>query len=467
MAYSNTGHPILRNVQEALLNRDPTTNELVGELAISWELVDPATWRFKLREGVTFHNGEPFNAEVAAFGINYTWSPENAFGIYQFVGPDMTATAVDEYTVDVTTEEPDPILPARLYFSPIPSMRQIQEDPESLPIHPIGTGPYRFAEWQKGQQIRIEANPDWWGNSAADARGAVTIAEGEFVFREESGVRAAMVQTGEAQIGRYLTPEECATVPVCLSVLSIETLFLRLDTMHPAMADTRVRNAIAFAVDRQSVVDDLLGGGVPAGQLVGPSALGYDPNLPPYPYDLDAAKQLVEDARAEGVAVDAPISVVTRVGDFARSAEFGEYLAGQLRVIGLNARSEVVEQAQFDEQAYGVPRDEVPADRGWLVASAHSNEFMDLSQTAAAYYRCDGGASTYCDPALDEAIAAAVPLTGDERPEALRKVASIMYEDYGVIPVIHLEFNFGLSDDLDWKPRLDDFILLKEMSFRS
>ncbi len=120
-AYSTDGHPILRNVQEALLNRDPKTNELVGELATSWEQTDERTWRFKLREGVTFHNGDPFNAEVAAFGINYTWSPENEFEIYQFIGPDITATAVDEYTVDVATVEPDPILPSRLYFSPIPN----------------------------------------------------------------------------------------------------------------------------------------------------------------------------------------------------------------------------------------------------------------------------------------------------------------------------------------------------------
>ena len=106
---------------------DPATNELVGELATAWEQTDDRTWRFTLRQGVTFHNGDPFNAEVAAFGINYTWSPENEFEIYQFIGPDMTATAVDDFSVDVQTVEPDPILPARLYFSPIPNMIQVQE----------------------------------------------------------------------------------------------------------------------------------------------------------------------------------------------------------------------------------------------------------------------------------------------------------------------------------------------------
>src|SRR5680860_986113 len=158
-SYSTDGHPVLRNVQEALLNRDPVTNELVGELATSWEQTDDVTWRFHLREGVTFHNGEAFNAEVAAFGINYTWSPENNFQIYQYVGPDMNATAIDEYTVDVVTEAPDPILPSRLYFSPLPSMQQVTEAPETLPDNPIGTGPYIFQEWNRGQYMRAVANP--------------------------------------------------------------------------------------------------------------------------------------------------------------------------------------------------------------------------------------------------------------------------------------------------------------------
>lgn len=466
-AYSGDGHPVLRNVQEALLNRDPVTNELIGELATSWEQTDERTWRFALREGVTFHDGSPFNAEVAAFGINYTWSPENHFEIYQFVGPDMTAKAVDEYTLDVTTEEPDPILPARLYFSPIPSMQQVQERPDSLAAEPIGTGPYRFVAWNRGQNIQLTANPDWWGIDSPDAHGDVTIQDVEFVFRPEPNVRAAMVSTGEAQIARFLSPEDCATTPVCLSVSSIETVFMRPDTMHPAMQDERVRHAIAIAVDRQAIADELLGGGIPAAQLVGPSATGHDPDLQPYPYDLDQAKQLVEEARTAGVDVAAPIKVITRQGNFLRSDELGEYIATQLREIGLDAQSEVVEPAQFNEQAYEIPRAEVPADRGWLLVSPHSNEMMDLSATAQSYYRCDGTASTYCDPSLDEALEAALPLTGDERAKALQGVTHILYDKYGLIPIVHLELNYGAAREIDWQPRLDAFMLVKEMAFRS
>lgn len=461
-SYSTDGHPVLRNVQEALLNRDPVTNELVGELATSWEQTDDVTWRFHLREGVTFHNGEAFNAEVAAFGINYTWSPENNFQIYQYIGPDMNATAVDEYTLDIVTDTPDPILPSRLYFSPLPSMRQVQEDPDSLPVNPIGTGPYIFSEWNRGQYIRMEANPDWWGHTAEDAHGAVTIQEADFVFRGESAVRAAMVTAGEAQFARFLAPEDCATTPQCETASSVETIFLRLDTMHPAMSDIRIREAIGLAVDKQAIADQLFGGGEPASQLVGPSATGYNPDLEPYPYDMERAAQLVEEAAADGVDITAPITVATRQGIYLRNDEFAEYVSNQLNEIGLSAHSEVIEIAQYNEQ-FDVNYADVPEDRGWIATNPHGNEIMDVSSTAQAYYSCDGGSSTYCDPALDEALEAAIPLTGEERVEALQEVTRMYYEDYGSIPVIHMPLNYGLAEGVVWQPRLDGFILLKEM----
>ena len=150
-AYSTDGHPILRNVQEALLNRDPVTNELVGELATAWEQTDDRTWRFTLRQGVTFHNGDPFNAEVAAYGTNYTWSPENEFEIYQFIGPDITATAVDEYTLDVSDGRagPDPAV------APL-----LRADPEHDPgARPAGY-PHHRADRHRAVLIRrVEPGP--------------------------------------------------------------------------------------------------------------------------------------------------------------------------------------------------------------------------------------------------------------------------------------------------------------------
>jgi peptide/nickel transport system substrate-binding protein len=464
-AYSLDGHPVLRNIFEALLNRDPATNELIGELATAWDWTDDRTLRFTLREGVTFHDGSPFNAQVAADGLNYTWSAENAFDIIQFMGPQISATVVDEVTIDVSTEEPDPILPARLYFSPLPNMAQVEERPDSLPNEPIGTGPYQLVEWVRGDHINLTAYPEWWGNADPEAAfGQQSIKEVQYVWRPESTVRAAQVTAGEAQIARFLAPEDCETTPVCLEAPSVETIFLRLDTMHPVMGDIRIREAIGLAVDRESLAEQIFGGGDVATQLVGPSAVGYNEELEALPYDMDRAKQLVQEAAADGVPVDMEITVAVRQGAYPRNEELGEYVANQLNEIGLNAKTEVIEHAAYQEQ-YVMPYDEVPTDRGWIGTLGHGNEMMDVSQTFSGYYRCDGGVSTFCDPEIDTMTAESAVITGEERDAALAATTAAFMERIPVIPIVHLPFFYGVAADLSWKPRLDAFMLVKEMSY--
>ena len=464
-AYSLDGHPVLRNIFEALLNRDPATNELVGELATAWEWTDDRTLRFTLREGVTFHDGSPFNAQIAADGLNFTWSSDNAFDIIQFMGPQISAAVVDEMTIDVSTEEPDPILPARLYFSPLPNMKQVQERPDSLPNEPNGTGPYQLVEWVRGDHISLTAYPEWWGNGDPEAAfGQQSIKDVQFVWRPESTVRAAQVTAGEAQIARFLAPEDCETTPVCLEAPSVETIFLRLDTMHPVMGDIRIREAIGLAVDRESLAEQIFGGGDVATQLVGPSAVGYNEELKALPYDLDRAKQLVQEAAGDGVPVDMEITVAVRQGAYPRNEELGEYVANQLNEIGLNAKTEVIEHAAYQEQ-YVMPYDEIPTDRGWIGTLGHGNEMMDVSQTFSGYYRCDGGVSTFCEPEIDKMTAEAAVITGDERDAALAEATAAFMERIPVIPIVHLPFFYGVAADLNWKPRLDAFMLVKEMSY--
>ncbi|MCC6314368.1 MAG: hypothetical protein IT337_10185 [Thermomicrobiales bacterium] len=464
-SFSIYGHPILRNIMEALTNRDPATNELVGELATSWERTDDLTWRFTLRPGVTFHNGEPLTAEVAAYGLNYTWDPANGFEILAILGPELTAEAVDDLTLDVKTAEPDPILPTRLYFSPLPSMKQLTEDPESAVDNPIGTGPYKFVEWTRGQDVKITANPDWWGDEAEDAGGAVTIQDGTFVFRTESAVRAAQIVANEAQATHNLAPEDCAVVPVCTSVPSIETLILRMDTMNEAMKDIRVRQAIAQAVDVKAAVEAVLPGSTAATQIYGPSALGYNDALQPYPYDLEAAKALIQEAAADGVPVDAPITLVT-TSSTARGAELVQYVANQLQQIGLNASSKVIESAEFRPQVYGLGQDKVPADRGWIVLLQHGNELMDASASIDRYYSCNPDSdSTFCNPDIEKQIEAARLLTGEERDKAYQELGALIQQQYAIIPVAHLVINYGMVANLNWEPRMDAFMLLKEMSY--
>jgi peptide/nickel transport system substrate-binding protein len=461
-AYSNDGHPILRNVGEALLNRDPESSDLVPELATEWTQIDDLNWQFTLREGVTFHDGTEFNAQAAADALNYVLDPENAFPMRTFLGPNVTFSAADEFTLNATTETPDPILPTRLYFVTIPSPTQIEEDPEAYETNPIGTGPYKFVSWERGQNIVLEANPDWWGlEDTADAHGEQNVTQATYVFRTETAVRAAMVPQ-EADMANRITLEECESAPKCESTPTVEMVILRLDTPNPLLADVRIREAIALAFDKDVVMNELGGGGELFGQIVGPAATGYA-GLDPFPYDPERAKELVAEAKADGVDTSLPLQINAREGYILRANEQIQYIADQLKAIGLeNVTSGMYETAAFEEQ-WTIGYDNIPAERGLIGLQQHGNELMDFSGSIAGYYSCTGQTSAYCDPQLEAMLPEANAATGEDRQAKLAAVAEYVYETVPVVPIGAPSFNFGLAERLDWKPRMDGFILLKEM----
>lgn len=465
-AYSNDGFPILRNVGEGLLNRDPVTNELVGELAVSWEQVDPNNWQFTLREGVSFHDGTPFNAQNAADGLNYVLSEENAFPMRSFLGSQTNATAVSEYVLNVATVDPDPILDLRLYFVTIPSYPAIEADLAGYETNPVGTGPYKLEEWNRGTSITLVPNEDWWGNSAGmDAKGAQAVSKATFLFRSEPTVRAAMVASGEADFARWITPEDAAAADGYTSVggPTVETAILRLDNPHIAMSDVRVREAVALSFDKQAVMD-ILGGGELVSAQVAPTTLGYNDSLEPYAYDLERAKALVAEAAADGVDVTAEIVVAAREGFIPRAGEITTLIADGINAAGLNATTSVLETAPAEEQ-WTLGYDNIPEDRGWAGFWFHGNELFDYS-ASGGYYTCGGSVSAYCNENVEALYKAALQLSGDERDLALQEIAAFLHEDVALVPVGQPSFFFGLGDRIDWAPRADGFILLKEIGLK-
>jgi peptide/nickel transport system substrate-binding protein len=465
-AYNSYGYPIIRNVAEGLVNRN-AKNELVGELATKWEATNATTWRFTLRPNVKFHDGTPFNAEAAAVSLNWTWGKEQNFRIRTFIGPEFKATAVNDLTLDIVTESPDPILPERLYFAPINSLKQSKEMPDEVLLKPIGTGPYTFVEWVKGQHVKLTANPDWWGNGSADAQGAASIKDVTFVFRGEREVRAAMTKAGEADIARWITGEQCKTTPNCQPTPTLETIFVRMDTMNVAMKDKRVREAIALSIDKEAIINDVMGGGEVARQLVGPSATGYNKNLQPYPYDMAKAKQLIAAAKADGVPVDAPLTNYVRRAYIVGLEDATEAIAEGMVQIGLiNTKTRGVETAAHAELWGANTGAPIDPNRGMLGTHSHGNELMDYSSTVQAYYTCKARNSVVCDPALEEMQAKALPLKGAERQKAYEDIAKYINDQFYTVPIGHPNYYYGLSNKVDWKPRLDAFILVKEMKLK-
>jgi peptide/nickel transport system substrate-binding protein len=464
-AYSTYGYPVLRNVEEALINRHPKTSELVGELATRWEQANPTTWRFTLRQGVKFHDGSPFNAEVAAYVTNWTWDKANAFDMRSRLGPEFEAKAVDEYTLDVTTASPDPILPSRLYFSPLVSMKLLKESPDQYPLKAVGTGPYRFVEWVKGQHLKLEVNPDWWGHTASDAYGKATIKDVTFVARPEQDVRAAMLKTGEADFARWLLSDRCREMPQCVVGSSIETVLIRLDTNHPSLSDLRVREAIGLAIDKKSIMDTFIGGGTLARQLGQQGMLGYNPSLEPIPFDPARAKQLIAEAKAAGTPVDAKLHVMSRAGKIPRIQEIAEYVAAGLKQVGLpNIEISIPDAIKYQDTFVEKP---IPPERGMVAIHSVGTELLDYSEVVSNYYVINGKDTSYDDPQIDALQKAALPLTGAEREKAYQALAVYVAKNMNMIPICQPNFSFGLSARLQWQSRMDGFILLKEMSLKA
>ena len=408
-------------------------------------------------------DGSPWNAETAADGLNEMWDRSNNYRVRQLVGPAVTAKPVSEYVLDLVTEVPDPIMPTRVSFAPFHSPTARKARPEEVVTRPVGTGPYRFVEWVKGQHIKLEANPDWWGNTAPDAGGAATIKDVNFVFRAEREVRTAMVKRGEADWGRWVSRDQCKSAPECVGGPTVQTNFLRLDMMNPTLADKRVREAIALAVDKQTLTEEILDGGVVAAMLVPPIVLGYNPELKPYPYDPDRAKALIAEAKAAGVPVEAPLTVLVRRAAYFRIEEAGELITDELKQVGLTGiKTQVLEVAKHND-IYSAGYSNVDRERGVIALHSTGNDLRDFSQTVSNLYGCDGRNSTYCNPALDEMQKKALPLAGAEREKAYQAIGKFLYDEVVYIPIMHPAYYFAISKRLQWTPRSDGLILLKEM----
>lgn len=467
----------IRNVIETLTWVNPDTGDLEPRLATSWEQIEPQTWRFELREGITFHDGSPFNGESAAFLVNWVWDPENLFGIREAnAGLPISAEAVDEYTIDVFTEFPDPLLPARLSLSGITSMQQIQEDIESVSSTAIGTGPYRFVEWETGSHWEAEVNPDWWAldlppEERPGVFGEQLFETVRFVFRPEPSVRTAMLEAGEADLSMFLGPDECAAVDAasdtyCLAAESDTYVWFRPDFhgAHPALEDPRVREAMFSAVDWESIVVNVIEQGtLQNGQMLGEGAVGYVADLDPYPYDPEHSRQLLDEARADGVDVDGlTVHIATRLGSSPRNGEVIEAIGAFLTDVGINNTVQVEEPAVFNEWLIA------PATEARANVAVHTANFgiLDYALTLGAGYTCGSQLSVYCNPEFDDDLVAASELSGDERHQALGELVSFLRDEYVMAPVVLLDRAYGLRSDIEWVPGVDQRIEVVNMRRR-
>lgn len=428
------------NIHEGLVMHDPEMKMIPG-LAKSWERIDPTRMRFKLEQGVKFTDGEAFNADSVVASIKRLNDAKSS--LLSFIDTLDRAEKVDDYTVDVVTRGPDPILARRLTFLPIYGAKFIETKADSAADKPIGTGPYKLKEWIKGQHLVLEANPDYWGPLKP------TIKEIEFIPRKEPSVRLTALKAGEAHLIDNINPEDAATLPKeqVLSKFATECMILRPNSLKGVTADKRVRLAMSHALDRKAIAKDIMGGfaNEPNGQLYIPSTFGYDTTMKDHEYDPDKARALVKEAGATGKE----LSIVgISVNRWLKDREVQEIFTEQINQTGLKVNLKLMEQAEWLKAGRNVT--EPPMDV-WFTSAG--NDLVDPDRIIYAYGKTGGRLSLYSNPELDKLIdAERAELDEKKREEILKQIGRHIHENAAIIPIAQQHWIYGISPKLTYPP---------------
>ena len=428
---TSTGVVVRSNVTEPLIERNPQTGELEPKLATEWKATTDKEWTLKLREGVTFQDGTPFNAEAAAFTIERAVNSKLGCNVegYVFGDADLAVKAVDATTLTVTTPEPDPILPLRLSFlEVVPTSTSATEKVRE----PIGTGPYKIEKWDAGQKITLSSWDGYWGDKPA-------YAKAEYQWRSESSVRAAMITSGEADLAMGLSPDDNIG-DLGVDYPNNETVALRLDANEAPLNDIRVRQAINYAIDKDGIVNSLYQGKHQvAAQLVPAGIVGHNDALKGWPFDLDKAKSLVAEAKAGGVDTSKQISLVVRSAQFPKITELAQVLQEQLSQAGLNVKLKMLETSQhLTYQVRPFAEDEGAV----ALMTQHGNQAGDAAFTVDQYMLSTGAQSYFGTPEFDAMIKKADAASGDERKKDFEEIFA--YQNDKVVQFAHISHQTGI-----------------------
>jgi peptide/nickel transport system substrate-binding protein len=325
-------------IYETLIKQTPGTTELEPGLATDWEANEDGTsWTFNLQEGVTFHDDTPFNAEAVCANFerwfNFTDSFQNASATYYWqygfgggfakpssddvAGPEeslyKSCEVVDDLTVTLNLTRPSATILQALTLGPLSIQSptameeyganegEVNADGIFQPTgtygteHPTGTGPFKFESWVPEDKLVLVRNDDYWGEKAK---------LDQLIFRPiaDNAARLQALQTGEINGYDLVEPQDIPTIEgdenfQIPSRPAFNVGYVGFNISTPPLDDIEVRKAIAYGLDRQSVVDNFYGGrGTVATQFMPPGLEGYADDVQQYEFDPDQAKQILEDA---------------------------------------------------------------------------------------------------------------------------------------------------------------------------
>ena len=335
---------VYANIFEGLTRFGPD-GSILPALAESWEISDDGkVYTFTLRGGVKFHDGTEMEATDVKFSLDRARAPDSTNAQKALFAGIESVEALDPRTVRVTLKNPDGLFPFKMAWGD--AVIVAPESIEKAATHPIGTGPFRFVQWVKGDRVEIERNPDYWGEP-------VKLSRATFKFISDPNAAFAAMMAGDVDaFPNFPAPETLEQFKadprfrVIVGSTEGETILSTNNKAGP-LADIRVREAIAHAINRQEIIDGaMFGYGTPIGTHFAPHNPAYVDLRSLSKYDPELSKKLLKEAGQEGLRLRLMLPPPT----YARRG--GEIIASQLRNVGIETEITNLEWAQWLEQVF-------------------------------------------------------------------------------------------------------------------
>lgn len=445
---------VYRNIFDNLITRDDE-GEIVPQIATEWEQVSATEIVFTIRDDVKFHDGSDLTPEDVVFSVRRITNAD--FGSPQLsqFATIASAEVMDGNRVKLTTRAPYPALMGQLVkLSIVPQAIVEEMGDEAFNQSPVGSGPYIFDGWDRGIEVRLTRNDDYWGDV-----GSFPAA----VFRAvpDASTRVANLVSGASDLVVTMDPDLAMQLDASngvgsRSALTERVAYLAVNGAKPGLEDLRLRQAIAHAIDRDLIVEGLLGGfDMPVGQLLTPAHVGWVEGFEGVSYDPEKARELIAE-------VGEP---ATRTLSFATSPVFDQRIVQALQQmlieVGLNVEIELTDMATYLGRVQSDPAESPDMSFGrWSCACQDADGVVyPLLHSSSSWSRVN-------DADLDAVLEAA---RGELDPEArlahYRVVQEWVRDNVSQVPLYQAAIIYGAADNLEWQPTPNESLFINRMSW--
>lgn len=445
------------NIFSYLFKRDET-GKPQPELVDTIQQIDDFTWEMVLKEGITFHNGDPLTSEDVKFSLERV-ATDKSLRDHPNYKQIKEVQVIDDRKFRVITNVPDPTLVyglSRVGAGIMPKEYIEKNGMEYFLEHPIGTGPYKVVEWTRDNKVVLEPYENYFKGKIDEWEKV------EFKVIPESSTRVGDLLTGNVDIAVDIAPNEWERIEQNenTKIITGDTtrtmiLVLRLTEGTPT-ADPKLREAIDYAIDDKAIVDNLLGGaGTPTLTRVVPTVFGSKTDLyDNYNYDLNRAKQLVKESSYSGDE----LTFYSPKGRYLQDSEVAQMIVGMLNEAGIKVKLEYLEWNTFLEKRNAKQNKEM-----YLIAFGVS---LGDAQQPLDYYLTERGKgeTDYSNEEVEKLLQLTQGnMNTEERVKQLQKIQEIITEDRPHIPLYASKSVYGVNKQIEFTPNVDEVFWVSEI----